>query len=247
MSSPKVLILDVETSPALVWTYSLFKPVIGIDQVVEPTRMICWAAGWADEKRIHFGSEWTDGPDHIVKLHRLWSEADAIVGWNSDAFDLGHIRREFREWGLPVPPPVRQIDLMKHVKKNYTFLSNKLDWVSRRLLDDRKVSVSMMSLYLRILEGDEKAMRKTETYNRKDTKLTRELYRMLEPELAQALNRGLWNGEEICCPKCGSTDLERRGYAYTQVSKFRRYVCRGCGSWSRTNVREGATRGRHIA
>lgn len=249
MTKPRVLVLDIETSPALVWTYSLYKPVIGIKQVVEPTRMISWAAGWAGERKTMFGAEWLTGPDFIADIHALWSEADALVGWNSDSFDLGHLRREFRELGLPVPPPVRRIDLMKHVKKDYTFLSNKLDWVSERLTGDNKIDVNMMTQYIRIIQGDEKAMRETERYNRKDVALTRDLYHMLEPELAQALNRGLFVGEDVACPKCGAGQdrLERRGYAYTQVSKFRRYVCRDCGSWSRTNVREGATKARHIA
>jgi transposase-like protein len=48
---------------------------------------------------------------------------------------------------------------------------------------------------------------------------------------------GALSGEHLRCPNCGSVDIERRGYAYTTVSRFQRFVCKSCGKWSRSNKR----------
>ena len=42
-------------------------------------------------------------------------------------------------------------------------------------------------------------------------------------------------GDVACCPNCGSEEFQQRGFAVTQVQKYRRYQCKGCGTWFRGN------------
>ena len=43
----KILVLDIETRPALVYAWKGFKENIGVDQIVEPDGILCVGAKWA--------------------------------------------------------------------------------------------------------------------------------------------------------------------------------------------------------
>ena len=78
---------------------------------------------------------------------------------------------EFMAEGMGKPSPFAQVDLMLEVKRNARFLSNKLDYVSGRILDDHKVTHSGFQLWLDCLAGDTKAWATMKRYNRKDVTL----------------------------------------------------------------------------
>jgi transposase-like protein len=40
------------------------------------------------------------------------------------------------------------------------------------------------------------------------------------------------------CPACGSEDIKKSGWAYTEQMKYQRYACNDCGKWFRGNVAE---------
>jgi hypothetical protein len=231
----------LETSPALVYTWGLWQQNISIGQVVEPTRVICFAARWHGEKSsAMFSAEWSGETTMHDLLHELLTEADAVCHWNGDTFDLPHIRRELLEHGYPPLPPIRSIDLLKHVKRNYRFLSNKLDWVSGELLGEHKTKHEGFGLWRRVLAGDEKARALMERYNKRDVILTDRLLTLLRPHLDTMLpTAGLFSEAERCCPKCGRNTLQKRGFHYTTVSKFQRFQCTSCGAWSRGGLRVG--------
>ncbi len=44
-------------------------------------------------------------------------------------------------------------------------------------------------------------------------------------------NAGFAAAPAPVCPRCKSTDLKKRGFCYTVVSKAQRYLCHDCGSW----------------
>ena len=44
--------------------------------------------------------------------------------------------------------------------------------------------------------------------------------------------------DEYKCPKCGSENLQRRGFATTTVGKYQRYQCKDCGGWLRGRYSE---------
>jgi transposase-like protein len=39
---------------------------------------------------------------------------------------------------------------------------------------------------------------------------------------------------ELRCNRCGSEDMHKRGFTYTQVGQYQRYQCAGCGGWSKS-------------
>lgn len=249
MTLPKVLVLDIETSPHIVYAWGLFKQNISIDQIKEPSRMICWAAKWSGDKRIHSGAEWIED-GWLERLHGLMGEADAIAHYNGESFDWPILRREFKEAGLdPLPPPI-QVDLLKTVRK-FRLASSKLDWASLRFLEDRKVSTGGFSLWVKVLAEDAAARRKMLRYNRYDVMLTDRLMSNLGPDVLELPSVPLIGNagmNTIMCPRstCGSTHVQRRGLRYTKQSAFPRFQCQACKGWFSSTVREHGTRVRAI-
>ena len=40
------------------------------------------------------------------------------------------------------------------------------------------------------------------------------------------------------CPRCANATLQKRGFHMTKVSRFQRYQCQTCGTWSRGGKRD---------
>jgi hypothetical protein len=69
-----------------------------------------------------------------------------------------------------------------------------------------------------------------EEYNVRDVDATLELFRSLAPWVP-----GLQARFYCGCRSCGC-DLVKRGLARSNAGVFQRFVCSGCGSWSRSKV-----------
>lgn len=243
----RMLFFDLETSPNLVYTWGLWNQNIGINQIVEPTKVLCFGAQWLGESKVHFYSVHHHGREAMLKaLHELVDEAEAICGWNSAAFDHPHIRREFIEAKMTPPSPAKDYDLMK-VAKRAKWPSNKLDYVAQRLGVGQKVKHEGFDLWLKCMDGDDAAWKRMKRYQIQDVKLLSDLYAQLLPwSGSKHPSRNVIDGIEDGCPACGSLKLERRGFQYLTTGKYQRYQCKDCGSWSRRRTAVSSTTMRHV-
>lgn len=242
MTGPRTLVLDIETAPAKVWIWGLYNQNIGLPQIIEPTRMICFAAKWTDAKRTMFFSEWDHGHEGMVNAaYELLTEADMVVTFNGDRFDLPHLNREFAEWGHQRPAPYQSIDLYKATRKQMRFLSHKMAHITERLELTEKLKHEGFELWTKVLAGDPKAQRQMRAYNKRDVTVTEDLYFELLPWIDNHPNLALFVDKDVfgraLCPRCASPLLQRRGFAVTRVSKYQRYQCTACGAWSRDGKR----------
>lgn len=239
----KVAVIDIETSPALAHVWTLWGANVSLAQLLAPSRILSFAWKWEGESTVEFFSEYHDGPGIMLDaLHERLSEADAVVTWNGIKFDMRHIRKELLLAGYPPLKPPAQIDLLPVVRKEFAFQSNKLDYVASVLLGKRKVSHEGHMLWVKCLEGDERAWDTMRRYNIGDVRLTSQVYRILRPYVvahpSPALRAGVVDGRPAC-NRCGKHRLQKRGYAYTKQGKFQQYQCqaKGCGAWSRGTKR----------
>lgn len=245
MTNPRILFLDIETAPALVYTFSLFKPIIGIDQIVEPSRIICWSAKWYGQNKVMFDSEHKSGRTAMLEgIHALMDEADIIVGYNSNSFDIPWLEGEFVGEGMGRPSPSSYVDLYRVSKKHMKLISGKLDYLSLTLLGERKVTHEGFTLWKKCIgpdgEDKDKAWRVMEKYAKRDTALLEPLYDVLRPYIS-GINVALLTGEEFACPTCGSTHLQKRGFKATGAGVFQQYECQSCGAWPRDSKRVATT------
>ena len=231
-NGPKILSLDIETSPVVAHAWGLFKQNIAISQILERPRTMCFGAKFLDQRKVHFYSEFHHEPDVMYHaVHALLDEADVVMSYNGDRFDLPRLNTEFVLMGLTPPSPYKSIDLLKVMRSNFAFPSNKLAYVSEQLGLAGKVKHEGHSLWIRCLAGDPKAWAIMKKYNIQDVKLLEEMYEKLKPWIKAHPHVGLYSGETDCCPNCGSLELERRGYVVKTTGKYQRYRCRTCGTW----------------
>lgn len=239
VKGPRILAFDLETAPNLVYTFSLFKPVIGHEQIVEPARIICFTAQWVGTKKTIFMSEHHDGYEAMLKgLYDLLDEADIVLTYNGTTFDGPWSTGEFMAQGWTPPAPFKHIDLFQHVKRLTRFPSKKLDYASYRLLGEKKVKHEGFTLWRDCLAGDEKAWNRMKRYAIQDTKLLVKLFDEIRGWIKMPLQI---SEDPTSCHNCGGTKLQRRGYARTMYSKYARYVCTDCGKWLRGTTRHTAT------
>lgn len=239
--TPKILFYDIETRPMVVETWGLRDQNIGLNQIREPGGTLCFAAKWLGKGGVQFYSDWTCGHEQMLEaMHSLWSEADAICGYNNDRFDNKKMRAEFIRHEMEPPPPVASIDLFKTVRSQFSFDSHKLDYVSQMLGIGNKVKHEGHGLWSRVLQGDEKAERTMERYCKQDARLTEKLYKRLRPYIANHPHLGVGNSE--ACPACGSLNTYKNGNRYTRCFVTQRLQCRDCGHWFKGASKRRATR-----
>lgn len=234
----KVLTLDIENRPNVVHTWGLFNQNIGINQVIQPAGTFGVAYKWYHESKPAFLSDFHDGHEEMVlKTHQLMSEADIICTYNGVSFDLPHLQREFVLMGLPLPKPSAQVDLLKVVRKQFRFTSNKLDFVAQQFGLGSKTSHEGHSLWIRCLNDDPDAWATMKKYAMQDVALTEKLYDRLRGYIPNHPHLGQWSGKPWSCPNCGHADISkhRTGTAHTNVQRYRAYECPKCGVHIRGN------------
>lgn len=225
----KILSLDIETKPAVVYTFHAYDVNISPDQVIDPGGVLCFAAKWVGQKGIFFASEWTDSrEDMLGLLFDLLSEADAVITYNGNRFDLPKIQGEFVLLGMKPPAPVTSIDVLKAVKK-LGFMINKLAFIGPLLNLGSKLKHEGFSLWRSVLEGDPKAQKRMERYNIQDVHLLEKLYSRIKPYIVDHPHLG---NEKGLCGSCGSDHVHQRGWRRTKYFKTQRLQCQSCGSWS---------------
>jgi DNA polymerase elongation subunit (family B) len=234
MPAPKILTLDIETSPNMGYFWGLFKQTISLKQLLETTQVISFAAKWHDSDEVIFYSDFHHGHMTMLRaIHKLLSKADIVVHFNGRAFDLPHLNREFLLTGLGAPAPYQDVDLYLIAKKTFRFASNKLDHISEQLGLGNKVEHEGFGLWVKCLEGDPDAWERMKVYNMHDVVLTEQVYDDFLPWIFAHPHWGLYTDETHVCARCGSNKLQRRGYARTSVGKYPRFQCKNCGGWSK--------------
>lgn len=242
-NTPKILLIDIETFPNLVWCWDsqLWTGHISIDQIEEPGGLFCWAAKWYGEEEVHFRSLWEHGHEKMLNdVVELLNEADIVVHYYGSRFDVPHINGECFEAGIFPPTPFKQVDLKLTVARRFKLPSNKLQFVSQVLGIQGKDEHEGFKLWTRCMKGDEAARARMKSYNMQDTKMLEECYEALLPWLPNHPHRHLYDPKGGSgCPRCGAEDtMVDAGYAYTNVSKYEQFRCTGCGSVFRSAKRE---------
>lgn len=231
----RILVIDVETRPMESRHWGLWGQNIAISQIQKPDGLLCFAAQFHGERKVHFASQWNNGERAMVKeAHALMDEADVVLGWNSKKFDVPWLQRLFVEQRLPEPSPFKQLDLMRAVKQKVRLPSYKLDFVAQWLGVGKKLRTGGYHLWDDVLAGCPAAQGKMRRYNIQDTKLTGEVYTELKSRgwVSSPVNAAILGGH--VCPHCQSEKLQARGYEETPTRRYKRWKCLDCNRWSRS-------------
>lgn len=225
----KILLLDIETVPSKAYVWRYYKEYVSPAHVIEPERVICWAAKWFGEKGILFSSEWGMGrKDMLGWIFNLLGDADAVVTYNGDKFDLPKLMGEFAREDMGSPGPLTSIDLYKTAKK-LGYPSGKLEFVAPAMGVGNKEKNSGFQMWLDVMNGKHSAQKDMEKYNKQDTLLLEKLYKKMRPFINNHPYLGTGRPNE--CPACGGKKLHSRGVRRTKSFIIERYRCQSCGHW----------------
>ena len=239
----KVLLLDIETSPNLAHVWGLWKQNVGLNQLLENSHMLSWAAKWVDESLMYYEDMSNQSERQmLIPLITMLNEADVVVAHNGDKFDVKKINTRCLKYGITPPAPYKSVDTLKVAKRYFAFESNRLDYIAKYLGVGRKSTHAKFpgfELWLGVMDNNPEAWAEMKKYNIMDVEVLEKVYLELLPWITTHPNFGVYSEEEAHqCPKCGSEDLQRRGFYTTNVSKFQRFRCNSCGGWSRTRYNE---------
>lgn len=237
---PKILILDLESSPLVSYHFQMWKVNIGLNQVIIKPHLLTWAAKWFNESNTFsdkLTSEEALANDDYRIVSSLWdimNEADIIVAHYGDKFDLPLANARFAIHNMNPLSPYKSVDTKSVASKNFKLYSNKLDAIAELFGFEGKISTDFL-LWRGCMEGDNESLQLMETYNIQDVIVLENVYRKLLPYIKNHPNANLYNNsEEPGCTRCGShslTPLDKKHI--TTVSVFDTYRCDDCGAISR--------------
>lgn len=246
-ASPKVLVFDIERLPGLAKVWSPRTDYIAPRNFVEWPSLLCLAGRWYGSREMMFSALWEQG-GHEAMVRTAWqwlNDADVVVGWNSQKFDVKHLRTDFLQLGLKPPLPFKQVDLFRVVRAQFGFESASLDSVTRRLGRGGKSLSYSMDLAQACVDGDERAQRRMQRYNSADVELTEWVYDRLRGWLPAHPILGALS-EELVCNQCGSDQLTSQPTLYRAILiDYAMFRCGNCGGLIRgaSHSRAAGSRG----
>jgi len=243
-TSAKVLILDIETAPISAYVWGIWNQNVGTHQIQSDWFCLTWAAKWLFEDKVYSAklkpAEVLEQDDKriIEGIWKLVNEADIVIAHNGEKFDMPKLNSRFIINGLNPPLPYQQIDTLKHIRRQFGFTSNKLDYVNK-LLNLKRKKETNFELWERCMKGNKDALKEMEDYNVQDVRILEETYLLIRAWIKPHPNMGLFilDEKEHRCPNCGSSDLEVMGKTYnTTANIYELMRCSNCGASSRKRL-----------
>lgn len=243
MTKPKILLLDLESSPTTAYVWGRWEQNIAQCQVVQESNLLTWSAKWLGDKKVmqdslHNYKGWkpTDDKNIVHSLWKLVDEADIIVAHNGDSFDIPLMNARFAVHGLKPPSPYQTVDTKRVAKSNFRFPSNKLDDLLKHLNLGSKMDTGGFQLWRDCMDGKVSAFKKMLRYNVVDVKMLENLYLELRPWMKRHPNVSLLLNEGNGCPACGHKQFIKNGVRHNARESYARLQCTNCGKWSKGNI-----------
>lgn len=248
----KILYLDIETTPNLAFVWRFFKEFVGQDQILQTSEILSFAVKWAGTHEIYYYSRRDIDPTEPFSvnaekgllniLNDYLDQADFVVAHNGNKFDIPRIKARSISLGLKPVSPYRIIDTYTIASREFGFQKNSLEHLCIELgiaeKDSHKEFPGFL-LWREIMFNNPAAWEEMQKYNIADVVSLEQLYISFRPWMKNhPVIAKDFEEDIVTCPRCGSKDNVRRGYAYTNVGKYRRYKCKSCGGWHKERYSE---------
>jgi len=231
---PKILVFDIECTGMIIESYGLYNQNHNHKDIIEDWSLLSFAAWFTDENQIHYAdnrdnSGYKDDKHLVEKLHKLISEADWIVGHNSDKFDLKKLNAKAEKYELPPRPDPIQYDTLKMLKARYALPSYSLDYAAKYFELKEKKSAHRnfpgKMLFDQCKAGNIDAWNELESYNCQDVKVTWELFQRLAKH-DKRINLTSFYQKQTCI--CGNQEFYKNGIKYAKNAAYQIWRCRNC-------------------
>lgn len=246
--SPKILVFDIETAPIIAHVWTLWENNVGLNQIECDWHVLSWSAKWkgAPDSEVMYmdnrGAKHVDDDTNLLTaIWELLDEADVVITQNGKSFDQKKLNARFvikKIKDRHPPSSYKHEDTKLIAKRHFAFTSNKLEYMTDKLCVKYKKQKHKKfpghEMWTECLKGNIEAWKEMEEYNKYDVLALEELYSILAPWHGNAgVNFNLYNDDEVNTCKCGGQIFIKNGFYYTNVSRFQRYKCKGCGAETR--------------
>lgn len=239
---PVVCFLDIETSLAIVGTFSLYPESINHENIIQDWYIMSAAWKFQGSKKVYstsvndFKQKSPDDDYGVVRtLREALEGVDIVCTHNGDKFDMKKITARLIVHSLPPLPPLISIDTLKAIKKVANFTSHRLDFLGKKLVGEGKLHNSP-GLWMRCLKGEKKAIDELVAYNRVDVIRLEQVYDRIRPYMKNPPNFSAQLGytkDEHNCKSCGSHNVKLNGIRFTASGIQRQEIkCKDCHGYS---------------
>ena len=201
------------------------------------SEVLTWAAGWHGDDLVYHADCYNLTRRQMLKqIYDLIDEADVVVTYNGDKFDLKILNQEFMLQGWTPPAPYKSIDMLKIMKRSFRGTSNKLDYWLKRLGLGGKIEHRGYSLWLDCMAKKPEAFEEMIEYNIGDVVQLEKLFDRVRPWIHNLPSLIVFDDEGGKCPHCGSVKYQNRGWYMTKTLRYKRHKCsnQNCGRWFRS-------------
>lgn len=230
------LFFDIETSYYVCRVWSLrYADHLSYENIIDERKVICIAYKYEGEESVHvldWGVNGESEREMLEKFVSVLNDCDEAIAHNGDRFDLKVLRTRCLYYRIPMFSSYRTFDTLLKSKVYFDFASNKLDYLSRFLLGDKKLEHEGFDLWVKVIEdGDLEALERMKQYCMKDVVLLEDVYSLLSNYVPHNTHMGVIEGKaNWSCGKCGSVDVGYRDVSVTGSGIIkRRMYCNECG------------------
>lgn len=230
----KVLTLDIENFPCVVYSWGLGEQHLPLEFLKRDWSICAWAAKWSDsDEVIYMDNRFEDNiynDKRLVKeLIKLINQADVIIGQNVEHFDLRKIRARASFHKLKPFKPCKVTDILTEERRAFAFTSHKLAYKTMMNKKYQKLEHKQFpgfDLWEACMADKPSAWRAMEEYCKHDVLATEERYNDVKGWI-RTHHVGPIDGKLRCF--CGSTNLIQKGKVFTTAGIFQGYLCKDCG------------------
>jgi DNA polymerase elongation subunit (family B) len=212
-NSARILIYDIETSYNIVKSWRVgYKLNLNPGDIIHERAIICVSWKWFGEDKV-YNLTWDKNQDDKFLLEQfieVLNEADMIVAHNGDNYDLKFIKTRAIYHRLSMRINYNQFDTLKVAKAKFMFNSNKLDYISKFLGANGKISTEMKLWDDIILHKNSEALNKMLTYCDEDVRQLEYVYNILSSWDNPRYHLGVIQGKtKQTSPITGNVNIEK--------------------------------------
>lgn len=237
---PNILILDIETLPMEVYCWDLWPEAIGLEQIIKDWSVASWSAKWLGEDKMYYQDQrkkskrnMRDDKEMLKQILSLIDQADIVVTQNGVSFDMKKLNARFFKHKFRPPTSYKNYDTKIIAQRFFKFSSNKLAFMTDEFNEKYKKlehgKFPNFKLWKECMKGNKEAWKEMEEYNKHDVLSLEELFMLMLP-WDTSINWNVYTHSANNFCTCGSTKfMPHKKDKHTNVGKYARVVCVGCG------------------
>jgi hypothetical protein len=247
MSAKNVWIIDIETSPCVVYVWGMGRQYVSVDQLIEDWHIMSFSAkrlGAPSSEVVYMETRTKNDKPLLKKLWQIFNSADVVITQNGKHFDEPRIKARMMLLGFKPYKSFEHHDTyLQNKDKEFTshglsYLSDKFCTKYKKLKHKKFSGLSLWKECLGTtisLHPNPEAWKEMKKYNVHDVLSDEELYIKTRGWSKQKAPTIYENVTGRKCAYCGAFKLVVHGHKIKRKAKFKYMQCRACGKFQMGN------------